>query len=331
MATVVVCSDQDGPLDDPYLDLLKDAGFEVRPVLDEKFARGHRTDAEQVELLRGASAVVAWGQRFPRPVLESLPDLRVIARMGVGYDKIDVDAATDLGVVVAITPTANHEAVAEHALALMLALAKSVVSGDKRMRTGGWPSDTRRPIRGQTLGIVGLGRIGRSLAIRAKAMGMVLIATEVAPDQRFVDEVGISIIDLNTLLETADYVSLHCPLSDETRGMIDREKLARMKPDAALINTARGGLVVEADLVEALRSGAIGSAGLDVFEQEPTSPDNPLYDLDNVVVSPHLAGNDSLGVENMGIEAAQSIIDLSKGGWPEGAVVNSELEGSWRW
>ena len=130
-------------------------------------------------------------------------------------------------------------------------------------------------------------------------MGMALIATEVAPDQEFVDELGIGLVDLDTLLETADYVSLHCPLSDETRGMIDQQKLARMKPDAALINTARGGLVVEA-----LRAGAIGCAGLDVFEQEPTSPDNPLYELDNVVVSSHLAGNDSLGVENMGIEAA---------------------------
>jgi phosphoglycerate dehydrogenase-like enzyme len=187
------------------------------------------------------------------------------------------------------------------------------------------------PLRQSTLGIVGLGRIGRSLATRAKGMGMKLIAAELYPDLAFVEEHGIRLVDLDTLLAEADYVSLNCPLSDETRGLIDADKLSRMKPSGVLVNTARGGLVVEADLVEAIRAGAIGGAGLDVFEQEPTNPKNPLYDFENVVVSPHIAGTDSLALDSMAAEAARCIVDLSKGVWPDGAVINNELKGKWRW
>lgn len=331
MPVVVACSDKDESWKNSHIHMLKDAGFEIRHVHDKAFIMGDRSDTEEIEILRGASAVLARGERYSPQVLRSLPDLRVIARLGVGFDRVDIEAATKLGIAVAITPSANHEAVAEHALALILALAKSLIIGDRGMRADGWPATVRAPIRGKTLGIVGLGRIGRSLAVRAKAMGMVLIATELAPKQSFIDEFDIKVVDLEMLLETADYVSLHCPLSDKTRGMIDKDKLAQMKQDAALINTARGGLVVEDDLIAALSTGTIGGAGLDVFEQEPTYPHNPLYELDNVVLSPHIAGTDSLGVENMGIEAAKNIIELSKNNWPDDSVVNSELKNNWSW
>jgi phosphoglycerate dehydrogenase-like enzyme len=138
-------------------------------------------------------------------------------------------------------------------------------------------------------------------------------------------------MDLDTLLGRADYVTLHCPLSEETRGLINRQRLAIMKPDGVLINTARGGLVVEEHLVEALTAGKLGAAGIDVFEREPTNADNPLFRLDNVVVSSHTAGNDTLSMQNMGIEAAQCIIDLSRGQWPDQAAVNGELKSTWRW
>ena len=160
---------------------------------------------------------------------------------------------------------------------------------------------------------------------------MRVIAAEVAPDRSFVEERDIQIVDLDFLLETADYVSLHCPLDDDTRGIINADRLARMKQDAVLVNTARSGLLVEADLVEALSSSTIGGAALDVFEQEPTAADNPLFKLDNVIVSPHVAGNDDIAVESMHIEAAQCVIDLSRGVWPDGAAVNGELKGHWRW
>ena len=313
------------------LEMLREAGFET-VVADHDRDDGWGTEEEIIEELREAVAVVAGGQLFTDRVLASLPRLRVLARSGVGFDRVDVAAATARGVVVTITPTANHEAVAEHALGLLLASARSIVRRDKAMRTGEWPGlPPLTEVRGKTLGIVGLGRIGRSLAVRALGMRMNVIATEPSPDRAFVDKHAIQLLDLDTLLARADFVSLNAPPNDETRGMIDATKLGKMKPGGLLINTARGGLVVEHDLVAALSSGQLGGAGLDVFEQEPIDPSNPLLQLDNVVVSPHVAGNDSLAMEDMGAEAAQCIIDLSRGKWPEGAVINEELKGTWQW
>ena len=311
--------------------MLRDQGFDVRLLSNEDFAGGRATEEDSIELLRGATAVVASGELYTQKIMASLPDLRVIARLGVGFDRIDLAAATKHGIAVTISPNANHEAVAEQALALMLAVARSIVPRHEAMRAGRWPRFPSRPLRGSTLGIVGLGRIGRSLALRAIAMRMNVIATEPAPDETFVAERGIELVDLDVLLGRADYVSLNLPLNGETRGLIDRDKLARFKPGAVLINTSRGGAVVEADLVDALKTGHLGGAGLDVFEQEPTDSPNPLFELDNVVVSPHVAGSDTLSHEDMGIEAAQSIIDLSQGKWPEEAVVNRELKERWRW
>ncbi len=316
---------------EPHVKLLQKTGFDVRLVNDRRFALGLQSDEDVVDVLQGVSATIASGTRYTAKVLESLPDLRVIARAGVGFDRVDIAAATANNVVVTITPNSNHGAVAEHAMALILSLAKSLVSADKTMRAGEWPSTPRRPIRGSTLGIVGLGRIGRSLATRAQAMKMRVIAAESMPDKEFVESHRIELMGLDDLLRRADYISLHCPLTEETRGMINRETLTLMKRGASIVNTARGELVVEADLADALSTGRIASAGLDVFEQEPTAPDNPLNALDNVILSPHVAGTDHLSIEEMGMEAANCIIDLYQGGWPDGAAVNNELKGRWRW
>ncbi len=331
MPIVVLNGNPEEQQAEPYTGLLVGAGFDLRWVDDDRLAEGSTTDEEVIELLQGASAIIARATQFPSRVLEGLPDLRVVARAGVGFDRVDVAAATANDVVVTITPNSNYEAVAEHALSLIFALAKSLLSGDKAVRAGQWARSPRRPLRGSTLGIVGLGRIGKALAVRAEAMKMRVVATEQLPDESFVEEHDIKLVDLDNLLETADFVSLHCPLTDETRGMINREKLTLMKADASLVNTARGDLVVESDLVEALRSGRIASAGLDVFEQEPTARDNPLFELDNVIVSPHVAGLDDLSTKAMRTEAANCIVSLHKGEWPTGAVVNDELKEQWRW
>ena len=331
MPTVVVCGENPNDANGPAIRLLEGRGFDVRVVDDVLFGQGNRSDEEEIEQLKGANATVAWGERYPAAVIEGLPDLRVIARMGVGFDKVDLKSASERGVVVTVTPNANHEAVAEHALAFIMSLAKLIVIGNKRMREGEWPSGPGKPLRGSTLGIVGLGRIGRSLAVRAVAMRMRVIATELYPDREFVAEHGIELVDLDTLLGSSDYVSLHCPLNDETRGFINKTTLESMNPNGVLINTARGGLVVERDLTDALRSGQIRAAGLDVFEEEPTDPNNPLYELNNVIVSAHVAGNDELSLVEMGLEAAQNIVDLYDGKWPGGSVVNRDLEGRWSW
>ena len=331
MPTILISSDGRLDRNGPHVRLLEEAGFGVRYSEGLDFPRGLAGEQATIEQLQGVAAVLAWGERYRRGVLAALPELKVIARIGVGLDSVDVPAATARGIAVTVTPTANHEAVAEHTMALLFAVAKSIPRDDRATRAGEWPVELHQPIRGKTLGIVGLGRIGRSAAVRAVAMRMKVIATEKYPDQAFVEQRGIELIDLDALLARSHYVSLHCPLSEETRGLIDRQRLARMRPDGVLINTARGGLVVEEHLLEALTSGQLRAAALDVFEREPASADNPLFQLDNVVISSHTAGTDTLSMENMGIEAAQCIIELSRGRWPDEAAVNGELKSSWTW
>jgi phosphoglycerate dehydrogenase-like enzyme len=294
-------------------------------------ARGLVTDAETIAELKGMNAIIAGGEIFNPAVIAALPDLRVIARAGVGYDRVNVPAATKHKIALTITPTANHEAVAEHVFAILLASAKHVARDDRNLRQGIWSRQLTQPVRGRTLGLLGLGRIGRSTAIRGIAMGMKVIAHETMPNQEFVRANRIELVDLDALLARSDFLSLHCPLNDQTRGLVNAPFLAKMKPGSTLVNTARGGLVVEKDLIAALKSGHLRAAALDVFEVEPTPQDNPLFALDNVVVTPHLAGTDAQSLENMGIECAESIVSLYQNRWPEGAVVNTELRETWKW
>jgi len=331
MPTVLITPESMRDQPAPYVDSLSRAGFEVRYPENPELSRGLTTDEETIAELEGVAAVLAGGELFNRRVMTALPELRVIARVGVGYDRVDVAAATERGIVVTITPTANHEAVAEQTLALLFAVAKRLVVNDQATRAGHWRRTLTRPVRGQTLGILGLGRIGRSMALRGLGVGMKVLATETYPDEEFVAKHGIELVNLETLLASSDYLSIHCPLNDETRGMFNAELFAKMKPNSVLLNTSRGPLVVEADLLRALEEGPLGAAGLDVFEQEPTSPENPLFKLDNVVVSPHIAGTDSRSMEDMGIEAAGCITTLQNGKWPTGAVVNDELRENWKW
>jgi phosphoglycerate dehydrogenase-like enzyme len=311
--------------------MLRAAGFEVRYPKNRYLARGLCGEQETIEELQAAAAVLAGGEHYCEAVLAALPNLRVIARVGVGYDRVDVAAATARGIPVTITPKSNHEAVAELALALLLALTKSIVVNDKHVRAGNWPRKLLTPLRGRTFGVFGLGRIGRSTAVRAAALGMKVIAADKYPDEEFAQQHNIRLVDFDTLLAESDYLSIHCPLTEETLGLFNKQVFDKMKRGAVLVNTARGKLVVESDLLEALRCGQLRGAGLDVYEQEPPSPDNPLFQLDNIVASPHLAGTDESSLEGMGIEAADCIIQLYRGQWPEGTVVNDELREGWKW
>jgi phosphoglycerate dehydrogenase-like enzyme len=312
---------------DEYLRRLKEEGFELRfpsrPGIPE--------ESETLEILKGAVAVIAGGERYSDSVLSKLPELRVISRFGVGYDAVDVAAATRRGVALAITPDANHEAVAEHTLALILGVTRAVAQRTHEVRSGHWARVPPPALRGATLGIVGLGRIGRSVAVRAGAFGMKLLATDAVRDDVFGRCHGVEWVDLDALLSRSDVVSLHAPLTPETRGMINARSLARMKAGSFLVNTARGALVVEEDLRAALESKHLAGAGLDVFEREPVPAGNPLARLDNVVLTPHLAGVDTRSRTEMALQAAESVIALSRGRWPDGKVVNQELKAEWRW
>lgn len=302
-----------------HLRILKSAGLAVGYPAQHPIV----TEEDTLSAVRGAVAVLAGSEPYTARVLDESPELRVISRNGVGYDCVDVAAATERGVAVTITPQGNHEAVAEHTLALVLALARSVVRCDRDVRVGAWRrNEPYVPLRGKTLGLVGLGRIGRSVARRAAAFRMRLLCFEPYPDQTLVDQLGIELVALDDLLKQSDFVTLHSPLTPQTRGLIDRRSLALMRRGSFLVNTARGGLIVEDDLCEALRSRHLAGAALDVFTHEPPPPDHPLFELDNVVFSPHAAALDTQAVIDMANAAAQNISDVLAGRWPDEGLLN---------
>ena len=333
MPTDVVLIDPEHMIDQRearYVKVLEEAGFEVIYPDDPTFSRG-KSEEETIAQLQKCNAVLAGGPIITESVMAACPELRVVARSGVGYDRVDIPGATKHNVAVCITPNANHESVAEHALMLMFGVAKGVLQNDEHSRAGRWPQSETLPIRGTTLGIIGLGRIGRSLAVRAVAMGMKVIAYELYPNNDFIAQHGIELVDQDDLLSRSDYVSVHCPVTEQTKELINADFLGKMKPGSVLINTARGALQVEADLYDALTSGHLYGAGLDVYEQEPPSADNPLFTLPNVVFSPHIGSGDHLSRLMMGVEAAECIASLRHGNWPEGAVVNNEIKDGWTW
>jgi len=309
-----------------FLHTLRNAGLEL--VFPPRAAQ--LTEDELLDQLKGVSAAMAGSEPYTRRVLAARPDLRVIARAGVGYDAVDTAAATDHGIAVTTTPGTNHDSVAEHTFALMLALARNLIPQHRGTQAGKWPRQANLPLRGRTLGIAGLGRIGKAVAIRGAAFGMPLLAYEPFPDEAFVKMYGITLVTLERLLAEADYLTLHVPLTPESRNLLNRESLQSMKPSAFLINTSRGGLISEADLLEALLNKRIAGAALDVFEQEPP-PHTPLFDLDNVVLTAHTAGVDLQSRDEMALSAAEAIVALSRGEWPAEKVVNPQVRAKFRW
>lgn len=326
MAKVLIAPMSLAKVEGAYRDLLRENAFEL--VLPKRAAQ--LTEEELLDILPGVSASIAASEPYTRRVIEKCPNLRVIARAGVGYDAVDVQAATDHGVAVTITPGTNHDAVAEHTFTVMLALAKSLIPHHSALKAGGWPRETTLPLRNRTLGIAGLGRIGKAVAIRGACFGMTLLAYEPFPDNEFISRYGITLVPMERLLAESDYLTLHVPLTPESKHLINRRTLALMKPTAFLLNTARGGLVCEADLYEALKSKRLGGAALDVFEHEPPGK-IPLFELDNVVVTPHDAGVDIQSRDEMALSSARSIVALSLGEWPAGQIVNPEVKSKFKW
>ena len=313
-------------LEAEFRNVLLKAGFEL--VYPKKKAQ--MVEDELMQELVGIKATIAGSEPYTRNVLQAHPQLRVIARAGVGYDAVDVPAATELGMAVCITPGTNQDAVAEHTFTLILAIAKNLVP--QHLGTIGlkWPRGANLPLRGRTLGLAGLGRIGKAVALRGECFGMKLLAYEPYPDHAFAKAHGVTFVTFDDLLAQSDYVSLHLPATKESQHLINRQTLAKMKPSAYLINTARGALVKEVDLIEALQNKKIAGAGLDVFEQEPPS-DSPLFHMSNVVVTPHAAGVDLQSRDDMALSAAEAIVSFSKGEWPAEKVVNPDVKGRVNW
>jgi phosphoglycerate dehydrogenase-like enzyme len=320
-----------GPLRDiehAFGPILRNAGYVIEYPSRPGFSPEHiLTEAELLEQVPGYPAVIAGSEPHTRAVIAraAAAGLKVLARAGVGYDAIDLQAATDHGVAVCFAPGTNQEAVAEHTFALMLGLLRDIRRQDAEIRKGNWPRRAVGFARGTTLGVVGLGRIGKAVALRANSFGFRVIAAEIAPDVGFCEANRVELVSFEDLLRRADVVTLHVPKTPLTRYMIRKETLALMKPTAFLLNTARGGIVHEGDLYEALTAGRLAGAGLDVFEKEPPAA-NPLFGLENVLVTAHTAGVDRKSREDMARVPAEAIVKLLAGEWPAEWVVNPEVK-----
>jgi len=257
--------------------------------------------------------------RFTEEVLAQSPSLRLISVWGTGVDNIDLVSATRLGVLVTNTPNTSTEAVAEHALALMLAVARRITVIDRQVREGRWVRGLVNQLNGKTLGIVGTGAIGVQMARLGKGIGMKVQAWTLHPSSERAESVGFRYVSLEELLKTSDVVSLHLRLSKDTERLIDASKLALMKPTAILVNTARGGLVDQEAIIEALTSNRIAGAGLDVYEREPLDPSCPLLNLENVVLTPHSAGQTREALDR-GLNMAVDNVAAYLRGAPENVV-----------
>ncbi len=245
---------------------------------------------ELAELLQGVEIYVVGNAQAPRRVIEAAGTLRLIAKFGVGVDNIDLAAAAERGVLVTNAPGANAISVAEMTLALLLSLTRRLRETERTVREGGWRVTVGRELFGRTLGIIGLGNTGKQVAVRARAFGMRVISNDIVEYPEFCAQHDVTPVSLDELLEQADVVTLHVPLTPLTRHMIGRPQLARMKPASVLLHTARGGVADEEALAEALAAGKLAGAGVDVFEREPLSCENPLRACPNVILTPHVAG-----------------------------------------
>jgi D-3-phosphoglycerate dehydrogenase len=300
-------------------------------VLSEKFETRVASDASEATLVRevrDCAGMLVRTAPIPASVIEAAPGLKVIARHGVGYDNIDVAAATRRKVLVCITPRANALSVAEHVLAFMLAWAKRIVPYDAATRKNEWEirnSYSAFDLDGKTLGILGMGRIGMLVCQKAKAaFDMEVLAYDPLVPKEAMEKAGAKVVAIQEILKASDFVTLHVPSMPETKGMISTAQLKMMKRSAFLINCARGPIVDEPALVKALKEGVIAGAGLDVFDPEPPLADNPLFGLPNVLLSPHSAGLTVECVIRMATHAAQAIADVLEGRRPEG-IINPEV------
>lgn len=281
------------------------------------------------EPMKTADAIIVRATRIDRGFLANAPRLSICARHGVGYDAVDVDALTERGIPLTVTPDANAVSVAEHALMLMLTTARRTLDYDRNTKALDWgPKPTLRTfdLAGQTVLVLGFGRIGGRVARLCAAFGMEVLVHDPYIPQNTIKGAGFRPVKvLHEGLAEADIVTTHCPSNAETRGMVNATFLAAMKPGAAYVNTARGTLVDEAALTNALKSGHLGAAGLDVFWEEPVTTKLPFLDFPNVVVSPHSAAATEQSTRRMGLSCAESIFAHFKGQLDPDVVINKEV------
>jgi len=318
------------PIEEEAMKLLREVGHEVILAPDTKLETLQR-------LMKGVHVVILrTGIKMTRELMNHTDDLWVISRTGAGVDNVDVPAATERGILVTCVPGANARTVAEHALTLILALMKQIPLMDHAVRNDHFEirfKNLPHDLSGKTLGLVGLGRIGSELArICHTAFGLRILAHDpyLTPEARVAFEKWVEFCDMERLFKESDIISLHIPFSPSTQNLIGARELGWMKPEAFLVNTSRGGIIDETALIQCLKNKRIGGAGLDVFFQEPPEKDNPLKELDNVILTPHTAALTRECVVRLAVEAVQAALDIFEGKRPNG-IVNPEVLTQPRW
>ena len=300
--------------------ILADTGWEIVG------ARGPLSEAQTLELVGDIDAFICGDDAITRRVLEKArPRLQIISKYGIGVDKIDVKSATEFGIPVLFTPGVNHTTVAEHTFLLLLALEKNLVYAVDGTRKGEWKRKTGHELLDKTIGIIGLGRIGKEVALRARAFSMHPIGFDLYWDEAFARQHGMRrAATLDELFAAADYISLHTNLTPETRDMINAKSIAKMKPGVIILNCARGEIVHTSDLVAALQSGRVGGYGADVLDQEPPPADHPLLKLPNCIITPHVGSRTYESVVRQATTAVKNLILAMNGDKPL-AQVNPEV------
>jgi phosphoglycerate dehydrogenase-like enzyme len=291
--------------------------LDAAPEIEWEFLR----DGDEIEDADGYDALIVFSPKVTRATVAEAGHLVLIARLGVGYDRVDVDACTEHGVLLTITPDGVRAPMASGAMAFVLALAHRLIEKDRSVREGVWErfAHVGSGLEGRILGVVGLGNLGHAIARLATPFGLRVLAAD-----PYVDAAdGAELVDLETLLREADFVVVVCPLTDETRHLLDAERLALMKRSAFLINIARGPIVDQVALAEALRAGRLAGAALDVFEEEPLAPDDPLLSLDNLLLAPHAIGLTEEIFRGCGQSASRAVLDVAAGRVPR-YLVNAE-------
>src|SRR5438270_4461462 len=292
-------------------------GFRVT-VLDKRLS-----EAELIPIVVETEAMVVRSEtKVTRKVIEAAPKLKVVGRAGVGVDNVDVEAATQRGIVVMNTPSGNTISTAELTFSMLMALARKIPQAHSSMKAGEW---NRKAFSGvelynKTLGILGMGRIGTEVARRAIAFGMRVLAYDPYLTLSRANALQVELLELDEVFARCDFITVHMPMSDETKGMINAAAFAKMKPGARVLNCARGGIINEADLAEAIKSGKIAGAALDVYETEPPPKDFALRDLPQVIMTPHLGASTDEAQEHVGIEVAEAITDYLLNGAVRNAV-----------
>jgi phosphoglycerate dehydrogenase-like enzyme len=306
---------------DPIIDRFRRRGWEVK--LSDIGPQS--TEDEVIAELMGVDATIATTEPYTRRVLESVDKLKIVARSGVGYDTIDVPAATERGIVVATTPGSNHKTVADYTVMAMLALTRKLLEAHRSVYTHrGFDRPTSHDFFGSTVGVIGTGAIGKQVIQRVSAFECTVLARDIVESPEIAALPNVTYVDLDGLLRGSDYVTVHVPSTPETRHLIGEEEMSLMRPTAFLINSARGPLVDEEAAFRAVRDKRIAGAALDVFEFEPLRPDSPLHDVEDVILTPHIAGVTVEASDRANVMAAESIVRVLSGE-PPLSCVNPEV------